>query len=201
MLKRLFVRLEHFSSPPPPWFYRASNPRNTGLHPLTYTLFHFPYSPRTSKSWTKGRLVGKKGMTRLRPPLSQKMTRVGVSHSFLLFVPRSAGRRHTRETPGGRHPYPFRCIACCFINICAHNATTRAGDVARGFVVVERRASGWYSGPRSKSLDDELMTLRGLFPPDRDPSVAAEGIVRGGEWMSSMVIIGQIGGGIVERMY
>lgn len=44
------------------------------------------------------------------------------------------------------------------------------------------------------------MTLRGLFPPDRDPSVA-EGIVRGGEWMSSMVIIGQIGGGIVERMY
>lgn len=78
----------------------------------TFPIFSFSIFALVDKSWTKakGRFAGKKGMTRLREPLSQKMTRRprrSFSQSFLLFVPRSAGRRHTRETPGGRHPYRF----------------------------------------------------------------------------------------------
>lgn len=155
-------------------------------------------------------------MTRLRgvrEPLSQKMTRRprrSFSQSFLLFVPRSAGRRHTRETTRWAAPVPVSLYrVLLYINICIYNGRNNLWareEVAReGFVVVERRASGgWYSGPRSKSLDDELMTLRdsvgarslrieirlgcGRYCPGRRMDVV-------------VVIIGWIGGIAVIRMY
>lgn len=101
MLKRLFARFDSN-------FIIHRILEITGLHIPDFFIFHI----RLDKSSTKLDWREKRGWRDygVREPLSQKMTRRprrSFSQSFLLFVPRSAGRRHTRETPGGRHPYRF----------------------------------------------------------------------------------------------
>lgn len=77
-------------------------------------LFHFPYS-RLDKSSIR-RKKGDDAITGNRCRRKWHGGRVGVSHRVF------SCSSHVRpavvtpaKQPGGRHPYPFHCIACCFI--------------------------------------------------------------------------------------